>query len=346
MPPFTNQFSLSLELTRLVPFGQSASNAIMSLAGSLQNSGSETVIEEDLANIFGRCRTSPHRERGFRKIVGKNHSSTLSSALGLTLEDGPGPTALYLAMVIQSSLLTYIHEKSSLAAAIEQIFERKADEAGSNQLRRAVPSQEGNFGPDLGLELEGLDSCAPNQPWRSVNHPFTLLSVSDNEPLLLLRNEPDEVAIDATYKQPAGGYGRKILEHECPTEAGPEALIHELSLLALAFAAILSQHLYTRPRSAFDDNTPKDSKEAMTEGMSSRGQLSKHEQSNEGLRCQVPRYGLIRSARFLFNEPNLSLELVEGHLLAAQSSQCSIKIHQRILQRKPLGEICLEMCDI
>ncbi|KAI4250849.1 MAG: hypothetical protein L6R42_008604, partial [Xanthoria sp. 1 TBL-2021] len=92
MPPFTNQFSLSLELTRLVPFGQFASNAIMSLAGFLQNSGSDTVIEEDLANIFGRCRISPHREREFRKIVGKNHSSTLSSALGLTLEDGPGPT--------------------------------------------------------------------------------------------------------------------------------------------------------------------------------------------------------------------------------------------------------------
>lgn len=75
-----------------MPFGLSASNAIMSLARSLQNSGSDIVIEEDLANIFGRCRISPHREREFRDIVGKNHSSTLSSALGLTLEDGPGPT--------------------------------------------------------------------------------------------------------------------------------------------------------------------------------------------------------------------------------------------------------------
>lgn len=61
---------------------------------------------------------------------------------------------------------------------------------------------------------------------------------------------------------------------------------------------------------------PKDSKETTTEGMSSRGQLSKHDQSNEGLRCQVPEYGLVRSARFLFNEPNLNLDLVEGHLLA------------------------------
>lgn len=92
MPPFTNQFSLSLELTRLVPFGLSASNAIMSLARSLQNSGSDIVIEEDLANVFGRCRIAPHRDREFREVVGKHHSSTLSSALGLTLEDGPGPT--------------------------------------------------------------------------------------------------------------------------------------------------------------------------------------------------------------------------------------------------------------
>lgn len=325
--------------------------------------------------------------------------------------------APYLAMVIQSSLLTFIHEKSSLAAAIVQIFEREADEADSSQHRRAVPSQEGIFGvfracedqtsaynwkglilavattldisepdalepipsivlqgavhtfplvqslPDDRIVLidthEGAGACCllvcvlgltvlvrkhdhenslverqfgsgnnhvvldlrdksltwiGTQSTLEIRQPsITLLSVSDNEPLLVLKSESDEVAIDATYKQPARGYGRKILEHECSTEAGREALIHELSLLALAFAAILSQHLYTRPRSAFYDNTPKDSKEATTEGMSSRGQLSRHEQSNEGLRCQVPEYGLIRSARFLFNEPSLSLDLVEGH---------------------------------
>lgn len=37
---------------------------------------------------------------------------------------------------------------------------------------------------------------------------ITLLSVSDNEPLLVLRSEPNEVTIDATFKQPAGVYGR------------------------------------------------------------------------------------------------------------------------------------------
>lgn len=35
----------------------------------------------------------------------------------------------YFAMVIQSSLLTYFHEKSSLAAAIVKIIEREADNA-------------------------------------------------------------------------------------------------------------------------------------------------------------------------------------------------------------------------
>ncbi|CAL8575148.1 hypothetical protein XPA_001090 [Xanthoria parietina] len=398
----------------------------MSLARSLQNSGSDIVIEEDLANIFGRCRIAPHREREFREVVGKNHSSTLSSALGLTLEDGPGPTVLrgltqppYLAMVIQSSLLTFIHEKSSLAAAIVQIFEREVDEADSSQHRRAVPSQEGIFGvlracedqtsaynwkglllavasildifeadalepvpsivlqgavhmfplvqslPDDRIVLidthEGAGACCllvwahhvlgltvlvrkddhvekqfgsgsnhvvldlrdksltwiGNQSTLEIRQPsITLLSVSDNEPLLVLRSEPDEVALDATYKQPAGGYGRKTLEHECGTEAGREALIHELILLALAFAAILAQHLYTKPRSAFNDNKSKVPKGTTTEGIPSGGQPSLHEPSNEGFRCQVPEDGLIRSARFLFNEPDLSFDLVERHLLA------------------------------
>lgn len=92
MPPLTNQFSLSLELTRLVPLGIAAGNTVMSLARSLQKSGSDIVVEEDLATIFGRCRISHQLGNSFRTVVAKTDSNVLCQRLGLTLEAGPGPT--------------------------------------------------------------------------------------------------------------------------------------------------------------------------------------------------------------------------------------------------------------
>lgn len=60
---FTNQFALTVELARLIPPIQWAltktGNAIMDHARELRQSGSDIVVEEDLANIFGRCRISP-----------------------------------------------------------------------------------------------------------------------------------------------------------------------------------------------------------------------------------------------------------------------------------------------
>lgn len=55
--PFATQFALSLEATSLVPLtltaATSAVGALMNLARDLQNSGSDIVVEEDLANVFG-----------------------------------------------------------------------------------------------------------------------------------------------------------------------------------------------------------------------------------------------------------------------------------------------------
>lgn len=96
MTPFSNQFSLSLELTRLVPLGIAASDAVMNLARSLRNSGSDIVIEEDLATVFGRCRISPHMTTSFRTLVARSDSSILSRGLGMVLEAGPGPTVSLL----------------------------------------------------------------------------------------------------------------------------------------------------------------------------------------------------------------------------------------------------------
>lgn len=59
--PFSNQFALFLEISRLVPMKFVASKAyekVMSLERDLQDSGSDIVIEEHLADIFGRNQVS------------------------------------------------------------------------------------------------------------------------------------------------------------------------------------------------------------------------------------------------------------------------------------------------
>jgi hypothetical protein len=149
-----SQFALSLEVSRLVPLNfvaSKAAEAIMALARDLQSSGSDLVIEEDLLNMFGRCRIAQNMERSFRVIVAEQGSAPLSESI--SLESGPGPTVLrgltqpsYFATVLQCSLLTWVHERASLATAISHIFEKQNEEAPPDHIFRSIPSQEGILG--------------------------------------------------------------------------------------------------------------------------------------------------------------------------------------------------------
>ena len=93
--PFQNQFSLSLELTRIAPVGlllSKAGQALMSLARDLQDSGSGIVIGEDLANVFGRCRISLAMALSFKTIILQSHDPPTLSENGISLVSGVGPT--------------------------------------------------------------------------------------------------------------------------------------------------------------------------------------------------------------------------------------------------------------
>jgi hypothetical protein len=130
---FSSQFSLSVELTRLIPLqlvANKAAEAVMRLARDLRNSGSDIVIEEDLASIFGRCKIADGTSSSFKTIVNKSGVPYLLFE-GIALETGPGPTVVralqsvpYFATVIQCSFLTATHEKTSLAATISLAFEK------------------------------------------------------------------------------------------------------------------------------------------------------------------------------------------------------------------------------
>ncbi|KAK3721567.1 hypothetical protein LTR37_003123 [Vermiconidia calcicola] len=150
---FSSQFSLSLELTRLLPLGSVATaggRALIQLTRELRKSGSDIVVEEDLADIFGRNRIHRHFESSFRTAVQGSSIVQIPGLIDIVLEAGAGPTVrrsihnrAYFASVIQLSLLTYTHDVSSLTKALNQALERRA--AGSGQFTE-VPDHDALYG--------------------------------------------------------------------------------------------------------------------------------------------------------------------------------------------------------
>ena len=154
---FANQFALSLEITRLLPIStitETTAKAVYNLARGLQNSGSDIIVEQDLAEVFGRCRITHEIERSFRTIVGK--SSGMTSLNGeILLQRGPGPTvtralvsseAPYLNCLVQCSCLSWVHNKQSLASGIVQALEKRVQDASPEADVKAPPSQDSVLG--------------------------------------------------------------------------------------------------------------------------------------------------------------------------------------------------------
>ena len=154
---FANQFALSLEITRLLPIStitETTALAVYNLARGLRNSGSDIIVEQDLAEAFGRCRITHEIERSFRTIVGKS-SGTTSFSGEILLQRGPGPTvtralvsgqAPYLNCLVQCSFLSWVHNKHSLAGAIVQALEKRVHDASPDADVKAPPSQDSVLG--------------------------------------------------------------------------------------------------------------------------------------------------------------------------------------------------------
>ncbi|MCJ1390074.1 hypothetical protein MMC18_002932 [Xylographa bjoerkii] len=152
---FSNQFALSLELTRLLPVTwatNKATEAVMIHARDLRNSGSDIVVEEDLVSVLGRNTISPTLTSSFKHIVVKS-SFNVPLWEGITLQSGPGPTALralretpYFAMVIQLSLLVWTFEVHYLATAIADALRKRSESAPSLSKLQFSPSRAGILG--------------------------------------------------------------------------------------------------------------------------------------------------------------------------------------------------------
>ena len=150
---FTTQFALSLELARLLPaIGQatnSAADAIMRRARDLRHSGSDIVVEEDLANVFGRCRISLTLSSSFKTVITKS-TSNVPLVERITLQGGPGPTVIralqetpYFAMVVQLSLLVWTFHANYLATAIADALRNRLEGAPTSSLLQNSPERGG-----------------------------------------------------------------------------------------------------------------------------------------------------------------------------------------------------------
>lgn len=135
----SSQFSLSVELTKLLPLGplaRAAGGGLLSLLREMRDEGYDPVTEEDLAEVFGRNRIDPKFESTFRTAVRHSAVHKIADIAELMLEAGAGPTVrrslkepAYFSSVLQLSLLTWTHELTSLSRSLAQAFERRAKEA-------------------------------------------------------------------------------------------------------------------------------------------------------------------------------------------------------------------------
>ena len=154
--PISSQFALSLEVTRVLPLGLLANKTyqkVMSLARNLQNSGSNIIIEEDLADVFGRSKIATHLERSFTTVIKEDGTPLQHLCAGISLAGGLGPTAQralqetqHMSTVIQLSLLTWVAPNGFLAQGISNALQKRLDGATEEDNIKAVPNQEGISG--------------------------------------------------------------------------------------------------------------------------------------------------------------------------------------------------------
>ncbi|KAN0120180.1 hypothetical protein V8E51_002388 [Hyaloscypha variabilis] len=157
--PLAPQFSLSLELASILPIKSALSytaSTVVSLARELKRSGSDLLVEEDLAAIFGRGKIVPSVENHFKDVVKIASIESLHPGSEIILDAGPGATVrralkdrYYMATVLQLSFLGSMHETTRLASVLVECMNKRFDQG----VEGATPD------PDYDGILATLQAC-------------------------------------------------------------------------------------------------------------------------------------------------------------------------------------------
>jgi hypothetical protein len=220
-------FQLALELSNVFPIHdavRAVGHHILQLARDLRKSGSDLVVEADLAEVFGRGRISSELETKFKEATKITTITPLSDGSEVVLASGPGPTLQnafrdrkYLASVVQLSFLTWMHPRESLATmlsmAITKRYEMGVHDAspdpgyeGIMKTLMACSSQTSSFNWSVYVEMvqDKLQEAMPDyafSPDYLRLSPSTLLGAIDY--LYLVQSLPEDRKITVSTENGA-----------------------------------------------------------------------------------------------------------------------------------------------
>src|SRR5271155_885812 len=131
--PFSTQFSLSLELTNLVPVVARLGEILKAVV----RYGSDPETERLIMEVFGRNKIERGMERTFREVTQFSTNRTIfQQSIDIALDSGGGPTferALsypeYFATIIQLSMLAWCHDADQLAEALANSMKLRVEGA-------------------------------------------------------------------------------------------------------------------------------------------------------------------------------------------------------------------------
>jgi hypothetical protein len=164
------QTQLSVELTNVFGglIGAVPWKKVLDLGRDLRKSGSDLVVEEDLANVFGRGKVVHALENQFKDSIKDTRIIPLHPTCIISLQSGPGPTVTramreqdrrYMSTVIQISFLGSLFNRTELATAIMECM--------SKRLEYGIQDTSGPGFEDVIGVLEACSSQTSSFDWQS-----------------------------------------------------------------------------------------------------------------------------------------------------------------------------------
>ncbi|KAF8859957.1 hypothetical protein BDZ45DRAFT_741811 [Acephala macrosclerotiorum] len=335
---FQNQFSLSLELTKLVPLALAISGktyeATMNLARDLQvlfPFGKRT--EEALEDSSVRAAPSFELVRGMLQACDDQtalydwRNQLLAVAAKLEFEERKIyhtiPEAILHSLISMLPLVQHFPEDRYIviktAKVACSIVVRASLLLGLDVLVRIYPDdkvKEVRFDSmpeqvliEIGLEYE-------NSPRADMKSPeITLLSSSTMEELFKLKSDVDEDMLSATLKRPARGFAKRILVTAVTHSEWSGRISQEMKLVSIAVAICIAKKLcITIETQCYPEVRGERFRRGSDTSHFRASVSSTSEQYTTPLPYHIQHHRILGAARILFNDEKLQLKLVEEEM--------------------------------